>query len=301
MKVVNFAGNTNSKRFIPTPIPLARPVLADLKKNECLALKLRTDPADVNSQTYELTVKFYRTGTPEEWLIFMRDLKRILVGQNVTTGPPRYAMLRRLVLGDTLAVFNKAAAEHGNETVANFETCLQAVTKHVFPQRAMAHQKRYMRRYMRKPRDMSTREFVARVTELNAYLTEFPPFEENQKLDDQEIMDILEFGVPNSWQKNMVMQGFDPVTSTTNEFVAFCERHEFTEGTLDNSDENKAKPKTSLKSSSNDGKSRAKSSTEANKKRKNYDEKWCELHQTFGHDTSECKVVQDRIQKMRTS
>jgi hypothetical protein len=203
-------------------------------------------------------------------------------------------------------VFNKAAAEKGNETVANFEACLQEVTTHVFPQRALAHQKRYMHRYMRKPRDMSTREFAARVTELNAYLKEFPPFQSDQQLDDPEIMDILEFGVPNSWQKNMVMQGFDPMIHTTAEFVCFCERHEFTEGTLDNSeDKNKAKPKASSKSSSNDGKSRAKPSVEANpnnkNKRKAASDKWCDLHQTYGHDTSECKVVQSQIAKMRAS
>lgn len=307
MKIGNLSASpSNAKRFVPTPIPLARPASEDLKKNECLTLKLRTDPNDAASQTYELTVKFFRTGTAEEWLIFMRDLKRILVGQNVTTGPPKYAMIRRLILGDTLAVFNKAATEKGNETVANFEACLQEVTTHVFPQRALAHQKRYMRRYMRKPRDMSTREFTARVTELNAYLKEFPPFQEDQHLDDPEIMDILEFGVPNSWQKNMVMQGFDPMIHTTAEFVCFCERHEFTEGALDNSeDKNKVKPKASLKSSSNDGKSRAKPSVEAisyNKnKRKATSDKWCDLHQTHGHNTSECKVVQSQISKMRAS
>jgi hypothetical protein len=300
-KDTSSSATSNTKRFVPPPIPLSRPEVVEPKKNECLSIKLRSDPADNNSQTYELTVKFFRTGTPEEWLVFMRDLKRVLTGQNITTGPPKYAMARRLIFGDTLAVFNKAALDKGNETVANFELVLKDVTTHVFPQRALAYQKRYMRRYMRKPRDMSTRLFVARIAEMNAYLQEFPPFEDNQELDEQEIVDILEFGVPNSWQKNMVLQGFDPMIHAVTDFVEFCERHEFTEGSLDNSDD-KAKPKASSKNSSNDGKSRAKSSAEApNKKRHHGDEKWCDLHQTNGHSTAECKVVQSQITKMRNS
>jgi hypothetical protein len=54
-------------------------------------------------------------------------------------------------------------------------------------------------------------------------------------------LDLLEFAVPNAWQKNMVLQGFDPVIHTPSEFVAFCERHEFTEGNLNNSEEKRGR------------------------------------------------------------
>jgi hypothetical protein len=293
----------SGKRFVPPPIPLERTEIKSLKKNEYITLKLRSDPTNNDSQTYELTVKFFSIGTPEEWLIFQRDLERILIGQNITVAENKYAMVRRLLEGDALAVFNKKASELQDETDANFTAVLQAVTTHVFPQRALAYQKRYMRRYMRKPRTMTTREFAARITELNGYLSKFPPFGQGQELAQEEINDILEFGVPNSWQKNMVLQGFDPLSHTTSELVAFCERHEFTEGTLDNTEDKQVKPKTSLKSSSNDGKSRAKSSAEAPQKsnKRKHTEKWCDLHQTHGHDTQECKVVQAQIQKMRQS
>lgn len=293
----------NTKRYVPPAIPLVGPESVEPMKNECLTMKLRSDPTDSSSQTYELTVKFFRTGSPEEWLVFCRDLKRVLAGQNITTGPPKYTMARRLIFGDTLAVFNKAALDKGTESSENFESVLKEVSKHIFPQRALAYQKRYMRRYMRKPKDMSTRSFAARLSEMNAYLEHFPPHEENQELDNEEVIDILEFGVPNAWQKNMVLQGFDPMIHSITEFVAFCERHEFTEGTVDNSDNHKAKPKTSSKSSSNDRKSWAKTSAEApnHKKRHNHETKWCDLHQTHGHSTAECKVVQSQISKMRNA
>jgi hypothetical protein len=61
---------------------------------------------------------------------------------------------------------------------------------------------------MRKPRSMTTREFSARVNKLNGYLKQFPPFNHDQVLTEE---DILEFAVPNAWHKNMVVQGFDAV------------------------------------------------------------------------------------------
>jgi hypothetical protein len=297
----NLNKDNNAKRFIPPAIPLERAEEKEIKKTDCLSLKLRTNPNDGNSQTYELTIKFFNNGTPEEWLVFVRNVKRVFTGQNITQGPGKYAMVRRLLLGDTLAAFEKAATAIGAENNANFDLVMREVTTHVFPRRALTYQKRYMRRHMRKPKTMTTREFAARVAELNAYLKDFPPFANNQELPEEEVLDLLEFGVPNSWQKNMVLQGFEPLNHTASEFVAFCERHEFTEGSLDNSEKNVAKPKPSPKGG-DDRKSGAKSSVEAhsNKKRKHSD-KWCDLHQTHGHDTSECKVVQAQIQKMRQS
>jgi hypothetical protein len=234
---------TGRKPFVPPPIPLERPAVKELKKQEYLTMKLRSDPTDANSQTYDLTIQFFRTGTPEEWLLFQRDLHRVLTGQNITTGPQKFTMIRRLITGDTLAVFNKAAQEHGNETNATFLRCLQDVTNHIFPQRALAFQKRYMRRYLRKPKDMTTREFAARLSELNQYLKQFPPFEDNQEIDDEELIDIMEFGIPNSWQTNMVLQGFDPLDNTLADLVAFCKRHEFMEVNSEKNNIDNAKPK----------------------------------------------------------
>ncbi len=179
MKIAQPSTSTGRKPSVPPLIPLEQPTVKELKKQEYLTMKLRSDPTDANSQTYDLTIQFFRTGTPEEWLLFQRDLNRVLIGQNITTGPQKFAMIRRLITGDTLAVFNNAAQEHGNETNATFLQCLQDVTTHIFPQRALAFQKRYMRRYFRKPKDMTTREFAARLSELNQYLKQFPPFEDN--------------------------------------------------------------------------------------------------------------------------
>ena len=75
------------------------------------------------------------------------------------------------------------------------------MTSHIFPQRALRMQKRYMQRYMHKPRDMKMRVYRNRVVELNNYLEWFPTvFNAAQKIDNDEVVDILEFGTPNKWQ-----------------------------------------------------------------------------------------------------
>jgi hypothetical protein len=299
MKVAQPSTKMGKKPFVPPPIPLERPAIKELKKQEYLVMKLRSDPTDANSQTYDLTIQFFRTGTPEEWLLFQRDLNRVLIGQNITTGPQKFAMVRRLITGDTLAVFNKAAEENGNETNATFLACLQDVTNHIFPQRALSFQKRYMRCYLKKPKDMSTREFAARISELNQYLKQFPPFEANQDIDDEEIIDIIEFGIPNSWQRNMVLQGFDPMDSTLADLVAFCKRHEFTESNLDKNDNNNNSKNKSNNSAELDKKPPAKRNGSKGTNKRN--DKFCDLHQSHGHSTAECKVVQAQIKKMRSS
>jgi hypothetical protein len=78
-----------------------------------MSRKLRSDPANVDSQSYEFTIKFSNIETPEEWLVLMKDLKQVLVGQSITTGPTKCCIL--------LGVFNTAAAELVNEPNAHLE------------------------------------------------------------------------------------------------------------------------------------------------------------------------------------
>ena len=76
------------------------------------------------------------------------------------SGPNQYLLARRLLQGDVLTVFEKAATAQTSEMIATFKVCLEELKKHIFPQRALANQTRYMRRFLRKPRDMTVREFA---------------------------------------------------------------------------------------------------------------------------------------------
>jgi hypothetical protein len=292
------ATTPKGKRYVSPAISLNRPARRELNKDEVLNFKLRTDPKDKDSTTYELTIGYFSKGTAEELLLFLRSVKKILKGQDVTTGPTQYALMRRLLQGDALAAFNKAAKENATETTANYEKCVQALITHVLPRKALAIQKRYMRRFLRKPKDMKVREFMNRLVEVNMYLKEFPPFSaEGQELPDDEIMDIAEFAVPATWQKTMIMHGFNPTAGTPSEFVEFCERIEFSEPPSQDDQKDRAESKTSRKG----GKDRAKSSERGatSNERKRKATMWCEYHQTDSHNTGKCKVMIAQAKKMR--
>ena len=231
--------------FAPPPIPLERPVTKELEKDDYVSLKLKTVPRSSTSAEYSLNVPYFRSGTPEEWLKFLTNMERVFIGQNLSTGPHKFSMARRLLIGESLSHFEKKAesfvevveqVENCHKSIENFEKCLQAVTMTVFPQKALMTQKRYMRRIMRKPRAMKTRDYCARYAEINKYLEEFPPFKgKQQAIPQDEILEHLEFAIPSSWQKQMVLQGFNTLERSVEDFIEFCERLEFSKQIYDSS------------------------------------------------------------------
>jgi hypothetical protein len=135
-------------------------------------MKLRSNPIDDHSKTYELTVKYFKSGTAKESFMFQRDLKKNVIGQNIIA-PSQFSMGRLLLVGDALTVFKTGATEHGNKTNAKFILTLQSLTTHIVTLRALAFQKQKMRRHMREPREMTTQAFGAQVAKCNAYLLDF--------------------------------------------------------------------------------------------------------------------------------
>ena len=104
MKVVlpTHAKKPNKTGFPAPPIPLERPDPKELGKSSYIELKLRSVPENVDSALYTLTVPYFRSGTSEEWFLFTKSLFRVIEGQQLTTGPSRYSMARRLLQGDPL-------------------------------------------------------------------------------------------------------------------------------------------------------------------------------------------------------
>jgi hypothetical protein len=67
---------------------LERPHQVALESRSYVLFKLRAVPTNATSQLYSLSVPYYNTGTPERWILFRKDLDKVLIGQNITTGPP---------------------------------------------------------------------------------------------------------------------------------------------------------------------------------------------------------------------
>ena len=152
-----------------------------------------------------------------------------MTGKNATGGATKYGRARQLLAGRALADFNHAATTYGNKSLANYTRCIQVVTLGVFPQKDLQDQKRWMRRFLKKPRDMPVQEYIAQVIKINKYLEEFLPtivVGNATKLPVNELLDLLEFRIPIKWQRQMQVQNFEPTTGTLRDFQNFCERLE---------------------------------------------------------------------------
>jgi hypothetical protein len=282
------------------PIPLCRTEEVKANQDDLLKFKLYSNPNDKDGASYEIKVKIFRTGTPEEYIKTVIALKKVLRGQDIVTGQEQYAMARRLFDGEALTAFNNASTTIGAETIQHLDEVLKKVAGSVFPLRSYANQKQAMRRFMRKPRELKIREYVERILELNEYLVYFPTKDgeaEATKLPNEEILDILVFGIPNAWQKKMVELGFDSLSHTPNEFIEICERISFGETT-----ENGQNVKTKQIASEKGAKWLPNSSRKNfNNTKQNYKDKFCPLHKMYGHDANDCKVIQAQVKKMASS
>ena len=79
-------------------------------------------------------------GTPEEWIIFVDLVQKSLVEQNITTGPPMYKCMERVLKGDAKAKFLQKANLVGSHTAANFNMVMATIFIHVFPTYAYCNQ-----------------------------------------------------------------------------------------------------------------------------------------------------------------
>ena len=162
---------------------------------------------------------------------------------------------------------------------SDIESGLNAVMLEICPYKALEKQKRFMRRKMRKPANLSTRAYVSNILRINGEeLPMLPPFQANQSLSADEIIDIVTFGIPKSWVRKMDEHDFDPLAKGLGSLVAFCERMEAAE------------------EHQNDSETKGTSSKKTSKKHKSTRNnggkgKWCEYHETDSHNTSECEVL----------
>jgi len=177
------------------PMPLKTPPKKPLQNGDFLKLRLLSTPADQESLTYEMQVPYYRSGKLEDWFKFRQNLQQVFLGQRITSGPNQFTMTRRFLSGSPEKVFNRKAAE-GTETVAHLKVCLQEVTKYLLPPNALKKQREYMRNGCFKPEDMSIKDYLSRIHEMNEHLAMFSENGDNNKFSEAELKEIAENAIP---------------------------------------------------------------------------------------------------------
>ena len=156
-------------------IPLERPEKKDLEPSEYIDHTCHNTQGDCTSGKYVVTIPRFDSGTPEECIIFVDLVKKASVGQNITTGRPMHKCMERVLKDDAKTEFTQQANLVGSRTVGNVTTVMATVTVHIFPVLAYQDQKRYIDRYLRKPKTIKVCTFTTWLIQPNNYLPYFPP------------------------------------------------------------------------------------------------------------------------------
>jgi len=167
---------------------------------------------------------------------------------------------------------------------------LNEVVKNLLPNKTLQRVKRYLRREARKPIDMGVKQYIMHIYRINTKeIARCPPaFDNTQCLTPDEIIDILLFGTPKSWQREMDRQGFDPLASTVTQVVEFRECIEMSEDFDGDKKVAAVTKKGNNKNKSHKGNSGADGS------------KHCMLHGNNNtHDTLECKTLMAQAKKLK--
>jgi hypothetical protein len=309
--LVKHTGRLQDQNYIPPPIPLRVKEETKPNKGEFVKIDLKSNPANEHSKTYSFQIKLVSHATPEEILKFIDNFNMIVRGQNITMAEDKFGMMRNLLREDCLRVFEQGAVEAGEVSDQSFLTCVHKLVTYCFPKNALAIQKRYMRRFLRKPRDMKIREFYVRVLDLRNRQNNFPPFAPDQKMGMDELKEIVEFGCPSTWQKEIYRQGFDVSSKTLEQLIDFYERMETTEdiyGSHKNAINQKGKTATgsdapekhrgSYQTAQRNNQSKRNYTTHNKRKHSNEDFVECPIH-GMDHSQGGCKVLRDQGTKMR--
>jgi hypothetical protein len=214
--------NFKKKGFQPPPIPHDPATHSkDKDSKDFSVFKLCTMPTDKDSQTYDMKVLTFKCGSIEQFLLWQKDLNKVIVRQNVQSAPGKYAMTRCLLDGDALTA---------QETDDHYVKCMHSLAVHVFPKNALMIQRQWFHQYLHKRIEDSMREFVARVNEINEMMEHFPPaLNKDQMISNTEMKDLLEFAIPTIWRVKMAEHAFRSIDHEIPDIVEFCERLEYTE------------------------------------------------------------------------
>ena len=111
-------------------IPLECPEKEDVEPGKYIDQKCHNTPG---TDKFVINIPRFDSDTPEEWIIFVDLVQMTSVGQNVTTGPPMYKYMERLLKGEAKAEFTQQANLVGSCTMGNFTTVMVTMTVHIFP------------------------------------------------------------------------------------------------------------------------------------------------------------------------
>ena len=191
------------------------------EKTRKVKLTLSTEPGNLNGKTLNKEFKIFRTGTPEEWILWRRDFNEVCTGMAIISGANRNRMVRQLLSDEPLKEFESKIATFTTETVANCNLALNAVAIQIFPNNAHAKQKKCLRQGMWKPKAMTIRNVCTRTCELNTQLLSCP--NQTGVLPEDELKSaFINICLP-AWQQEFLKMNINEHSATWEDLISKAE------------------------------------------------------------------------------
>ena len=150
---------------------------------------------------------------------------------------------------------------------------------------------------------MTARQYTARVMDIVSKFHRYPGYKPAHEVPEDEVADMVVTGCPHSWEKAMILQGFDVVSQPIDKVVEFLERLETTEAMYE-ATHSRGQPKSNRtqRGSAKQGGAKQPNSSDRNApQNKKRTRAYCPLHDTSSHDMGDCKVLKEQAKKMRAS
>jgi hypothetical protein len=169
--------------------------------------------------------KIFRSGNPEECILWRRDFNEVCAGLDVQTGAGCIRMVRQLLSDEPPKEFERMLATFPLQTQANCNLALNTVALLIFTAiNAYAKQKKYIRQGLWKPKALTVRNIWARISELNAQLASFP-FQTGLLPEDEMKSAFINLCLP-AWQQEFLKTGINEHSSTWDDVLSKAEAME---------------------------------------------------------------------------
>ncbi|MGH3053509.1 MAG: hypothetical protein ACRDL7_00850 [Gaiellaceae bacterium] len=184
------------------PIKLEPEVTAPETEASYLTFDIRLGPGTgANVSKYRSRVKKYTGGTKEEWLKWREEVSTLVTDVPLSTPDAVHRAVKGLLRGDALARYTRViAALQDPPTLDDINNRLDDMTMELMSIDSIRLTLEYLRQ-VRKPRTMSVQDFLARIVEINSKIPFMPGGIVEDKLNDEQLKQIIENGVPVAWRR----------------------------------------------------------------------------------------------------
>ena len=313
--------NKATKQVLIPLIPTS--ATEELSKENSCSFSLRTNRANADSPTYKINCRILQgdedLGAVLRWV---RTVQRVLTGLGLVHVNDRIGIVETMMRGTPLTLFRASIHAQAEEVYqaalvvaaagaapvadraaivangvghyrddAHFALAMNEIIVNLAPKKSLQRVKRHFRRECRKPFDMKVRTYYQHLMRINMEdIPMLPPFQANQHLNTDEILDIVLFGTPKSWQREMDRQGFDPLDNTMQQVIDFLEQ-------VETSEDFEGTPV--KKGQDNKSSQKKKSSSSSQGQQKRGDQKHCSFHGWGGHSSEECYKLQGDAKRQK--